>query len=140
MPPPLPRGGAWAVAGDWPSGGGPMRHPSFDSVAAPRHVVRNGQIAMGDDMKFKRYLAAAALVVVAGGAGAQEFFTYPTSKNFCPRGLWPVSFGGVISCGVPTTSTTYDQAMAHPASRKRVSTIGYIPAEKGIPTYKGLGN
>ncbi len=32
---------------------------------------------------------------------------YPASANYCPSGLWPVTIGGVISCGTPNTGESY---------------------------------
>lgn len=32
---------------------------------------------------------------------------YPASANYCPTGLQPVTIGGVVCCGTPTTSETY---------------------------------
>ena len=57
-------------------------------------------------------LASATLIgapALAGGETmtqpAQNDVTiraYPTKANFCPTGLQPVVFGGVISCGRPS--------------------------------------
>ncbi len=35
---------------------------------------------------------------------------YSASKNNCPAGLQPVTMGGVICCGTPTTTETYYNA------------------------------
>jgi hypothetical protein len=32
---------------------------------------------------------------------------YGASANHCPTGLWPVTVGGVISCGTPNTAENY---------------------------------
>lgn len=38
--------------------------------------------------------------------------------NNCPAGLQPVVLNGVICCGTPTGSMSYQQMMAHPMPRK----------------------
>ncbi len=32
---------------------------------------------------------------------------YPASANYCPSGLQPITLGGVICCGTPTTSEPF---------------------------------
>ncbi len=32
---------------------------------------------------------------------------FPANANHCPQGLQPVTMGGVICCGTPTTNETY---------------------------------
>ncbi|TCL08974.1 hypothetical protein BXY66_1015 [Shimia isoporae] len=55
---------------------------------------------------------------------------YPASANHCPQGLQPVTMGGVICCGEPTTSETYynraggsshGKSMSCPAGQKGCS-------------------
>lgn len=55
---------------------------------------------------------------------------YPASANYCPQGLQPITMGGVICCGEPTTSETYynraggkrhGQSMSCPAGQKGCS-------------------
>ncbi len=53
---------------------------------------------------------------------------YPvhTKANFCPHGLQPVTVSGAISCGTPTTATSYRHMMMHPTThRKRRSAVPY---------------
>lgn len=38
--------------------------------------------------------------------------------NHCPAGLQPVVLNGVICCGTPNGSMSYQQMMAHPMPRK----------------------
>lgn len=67
------------------------------------------------------YLAA----LVPGQAAAQpKIYAYPSSANYCPAGLQPVTISGVICCGTPNQSMTYAQVKAHPAPRPvhRVAT------------------
>jgi len=43
------------------------------------------------------------------------------SANYCPSGLQPITLNGVICCGTPNQSVSYQQAKAHPVTRtKRV--------------------
>lgn len=53
---------------------------------------------------------------------------YPTSVNYCPSGLQPITLGGVICCGVPNTHETYYN---HP---------GYRSGGTYIATGKGAGD
>jgi len=50
---------------------------------------------------------------------------YPTSENYCPQGLQPVTRGGVICCGTPTAGAEYAPApqrqMSCPAGTKGCS-------------------
>jgi hypothetical protein len=91
----------------------------------------------------KLALAALMLALPTGAlAGGPPLYPYATSANYCPPGLQPVTINGAICCGVPNQHLTYQQVMQHPVQRKRVHDArrGYIPAGKGIPTGKGLGD
>lgn len=71
-------------------------------------------------MRFSLSFAAAALAAVTAlpaSAEGVDLYPYATSVNYCPAGLQPVVLNGVISCGQPTTSTTWQQVMRHPATR-----------------------
>lgn len=76
-------------------------------------------------------MAAASLLPMQAAADA-KIYAYPTSVNYCPAGLQPVTIAGVICCGVPNQSVTYQQVMAHPAPvRKQVKKRHYrAPAPK----------
>ncbi|SHJ04611.1 hypothetical protein SAMN04488012_104188 [Palleronia salina] len=89
---------------------------------------------------MKRIAIALALGCLAAPAMAeQQVYPFKTHENFCPNGLQPVYAGGEICCGKPTTHMTYAQVMQHPAPRRHAPRrVEYIPAEKGIPTHKGL--
>lgn len=72
--------------------------------------------------------ACAALLLSAGLAYANDaaqvqqsssevpVTIYPTGAkaHYCPAGLQPVSVDGSVSCGTPTTETTYAEAKATP--------------------------
>lgn len=73
-------------------------------------------------MSYTKSLVAAlglALVSSAGLATAVsatevKVFPYKGVANFCPKGQQPVQIGGVISCGTPNMTQTYQQFMTHP--------------------------
>lgn len=72
-------------------------------------------------MKRSVFLAAAMTVGVFGAGAAQAqvtLYPYATNENYCPTGLQPVVLNGVICCGQPTTSMTYQQVMAQPKRAK----------------------
>lgn len=72
-------------------------------------------------MKRSVILATAmtAGIFMAGAAQAQvTLYPYATNENYCPTGLQPVVLNGVICCGQPTTSMTYQQVMAQPKRAK----------------------
>ncbi len=52
-------------------------------------------------------------------AAEVKIFPYPSSENYCPAGLQPVTINGTICCGTPNVSTTYQQAMSHPVAKKK---------------------
>ncbi|MBJ3762737.1 hypothetical protein ILP92_08270 [Maribius pontilimi] len=83
---------------------------------------------------FGLTLSAFAAPAIAGNA----VYPFKTHENFCPNGLQPVYAGGEICCGTPTTHTTYAQVMAHPAPKRQARAVRHIPAQKGIPTGKGI--
>ncbi len=58
-------------------------------------------------------LGLGAAPVLAGATDPVKVYPYQTSENFCPAGLQPVSVSGVISCGTPTETVSYQQAMRH---------------------------
>lgn len=72
-------------------------------------------------MKRSAIVAAGMALGLMTGAMAQagELYPYPTQENYCPAGLQPVTMGGVVCCGKPTTNVTYSQMMQHPAPKKR---------------------
>ena len=57
-------------------------------------------------------------------------YPVPSKKNYCPAGLVPVTISGSISCGTPTTTTTYQQMMKHPQPVQRVHK------KKHVTTYR----
>ena len=77
-------------------------------------------------MRFTQVIAAAAAVTVLGAVsaladghtGGPKIYAYHSSHNFCPAGLQPVTMDGVICCGRPNQSISYQQALAHPVRKK----------------------
>jgi hypothetical protein len=73
-----------------------------------------------------------ALCLPAQLSAEVKIYPYPSSANYCPAGLQPVTFQGVISCGTPNQTMTYQQVMAHPVQKKRRwYRYSCIPGEKG---------
>jgi hypothetical protein len=52
-------------------------------------------------------------------AADAKIYPYPTSANYCPAGLQPITIAGVICCGTPNQHITYQQAKAHPVQRHK---------------------
>ena len=61
--------------------------------------------------------AIAALPLHAGDA--VKVYPYDHAENYCPSGLQPVTINGVICCGVPTETISYQAAKAHPVARTK---------------------
>lgn len=59
-------------------------------------------------------------------------WAYPTSANYCPAGLQPVTIGGVICCGKPTHVgyATHPTPRRHYKPRASYNT-GYVAYGKG---------
>ncbi len=74
-------------------------------------------------MRTKLLIGAALAVLHAGPAAAEmPLYAYGGVANYCPNGLRPIVAGGIICCGVPNQSISYQQANAHPVrkAKKRV--------------------
>ena len=54
-------------------------------------------------------------------AAEAKLYPYQSSANYCPAGLQPITISGVICCGTPNQSMSYQQANAHPVKRHRVA-------------------
>ena len=81
-------------------------------------------------MRLLSTLAAATLLASPAMAEGPTLYAYPTNANYCPAGLQPVVLGGVICCGQPNTSMSYQQVMRHP-----VRQVSYQP--KGMVCEEG---
>lgn len=56
-----------------------------------------------------------------------KVYPYPSSANYCPAGLQPVAINGIISCGTPNQSMTYQQVKVHPVRYRAHHTRHYHP-------------
>lgn len=71
-------------------------------------------------MRYTKSIVAGAVMALMSSSAAAEMKIYPyaSSENFCPNGLQPITISGVICCGTPNTSQSYQSVMAHPAPKK----------------------
>ncbi len=51
-------------------------------------------------------------------AGEARIFPYATTANYCPTGFQPITINGVICCGVPNQTQSYQSMNAHAVARK----------------------
>ena len=69
-------------------------------------------------MRLTTAIAAAIGLLSAGLAGQvsaePKLYAYPSSANYCPAGLQPVTLGGAIGCGTPNQLMTYAEVKPHP--------------------------
>lgn len=63
-------------------------------------------------------MVATILGAVPGMAMDAKIYPYHAKQNFCPAGLQPVTLGGVICCGTPNQSVSYQSVMQHPAQTR----------------------
>ncbi|GAB4306616.1 MAG: hypothetical protein Kow0058_18940 [Roseovarius sp.] len=73
---------------------------------------------------------AAALAALPAMAEGVRYYSVPTSVNYCPAGLQPISIDGVICCGQPTTSVTWFEMKRHPVQRPRF--VRADPCPEGV--------
>ncbi|UOA31252.1 hypothetical protein DSM110093_01015 [Sulfitobacter sp. DSM 110093] len=78
-------------------------------------------------MRLTPAIAAAVglfLTAMVGQAAAEpKIYAYPSSANYCPTGLQPITISGVICCGTPNQPMTYAEVKSHPVVRRhRVAT------------------
>jgi hypothetical protein len=52
-------------------------------------------------------------------AQSAKVYAYESKANYCPAGLQPVTLNGVICCGQPNQTQTYQQVMRHPVAKVR---------------------
>jgi len=73
--------------------------------------------------KLQKLSLTCALVIGAATpalANGPAIYPYATSANYCPGGLQPITINGVICCGKPNQSMTYQQATSAPVARRAV--------------------
>lgn len=87
-------------------------------------------------MRLKSILTAALGLTVLGtmpalASDSPKIYAYPSSANYCPVNLQPVTINGVICCGTPNQTMTYSQVMQHPVQRRKASTYDCPIGTKG---------
>mmetsp|Transcript_5247 Transcript_5247/g.9640 ORF Transcript_5247/g.9640 Transcript_5247/m.9640 type:complete len:96 (+) Transcript_5247:62-349(+) len=74
-------------------------------------------------MRFSKVLTAAATFTLMGAVSAladmPKVYAVHSQHNYCPAGLQPVTISGVICCGRPNQTMSYQQVMAHPVAKKK---------------------
>jgi hypothetical protein len=74
-------------------------------------------------MRIKTIISAGLGLMMLGAVPAMasdaKVYPYASSQNYCPAGLQPVTLSGVICCGTPNQSVSYQSMMAHPVRRQR---------------------
>lgn len=55
----------------------------------------------------------AATIAAPSLAGEVRIYPYASKENYCPTGLQPVTISGVISCGQPNQTISYQQVKIH---------------------------
>ncbi len=71
-----------------------------------------------------------ATLVPGQVAAEAKLYPYQAGANYCPAGLQPVTISGVICCGTPNQSISYQQAKAHPVKRHHVVKRHYVRSAK----------
>ena len=84
-------------------------------------------------------IAAGLLAFTAATAQAEPRIYAYHAENFCPAGLQPITIDGVICCGTPNQSTSYQSMKQTPVVKrkkhvKRHSHVVYDvdPGVKGV--------
>jgi ABC-type sugar transport system substrate-binding protein len=75
-------------------------------------------------LRASAVISALALACLAAPAMAQsaKVYAYESQANYCPAGLQPVTISGVICCGTPNQTQSYQQVMRHPVAKVRHRT------------------
>ena len=92
----------------------------------------------------KTAIAAMGLILVSALpalADGPRIYAYGGENN-CPAGYQPITIDGVICCGVPNQSVTYQSMMAQPQRRaRRTTTRRYVQSTPSCPVgTKGCSN
>ena len=77
---------------------------------------------MREDMRIKTVLTAGFGLMMMGAvpAMAMDAKIYPYhGENFCPAGYQPITISGVVCCGLPNQSMSYQQVKMTPAPRAK---------------------
>lgn len=81
----------------------------------------------------------ASALMPATASAEPKIYAVPSSANYCPAGLQPITISGVICCGTPNQHMSYDQVKAHPVKKThkvryhkpRTVTYSCLPGDKG---------
>ncbi len=95
---------------------------------------------------IKKITYATLGLVMLGAAPAladgPRIYAYGGENN-CPSGLQPITIDGVICCGTPNQSVSYQSMKAHPLRRARTvgTTRRYVQSTPSCPIgTKGCSN
>ncbi|MEM6759910.1 MAG: hypothetical protein AAF601_10570 [Pseudomonadota bacterium] len=83
---------------------------------------------------FAMFLALTAAPALADNhtpTPGGNIYSYKTHTNFCPAGLQPVTMDGVICCGVPNQSMSYQHVMAHASNRAHAQRAARVDCPVG---------
>lgn len=73
-------------------------------------------------MKIAKLTAIITLALPLAAQAEPRIYPYDGIANYCPAGQQPVSMNGVICCGVPNQSMSYQSVMRHGAGSKPMTT------------------
>ena len=90
-----------------------------------------GDLFMGIRAAIMSGIGLAVLAALPASAMDAKIYPYHASANYCPSGLQPISIDGVICCGTPNQSMSYQQALAHPHVT-RVKKVHYKKSARRI--------
>ncbi|MEQ8897345.1 MAG: hypothetical protein RID23_09645 [Roseovarius sp.] len=69
--------------------------------------------------------ALAALTALPAMADGPRLYAVPTTANYCPAGLQPITINGAICCGQPNTNVTWNEMKRQPVYRAASYTRSY---------------
>jgi hypothetical protein len=69
-----------------------------------------------------------------GAMAEMKIYPYHSAANYCPSGLQPITMNGVICCGTPNTTQSYQQMMAHPMPKKKTHKASYHRSARAVDT------
>ncbi len=82
---------------------------------------------------FATVLGGTLLVAAPVLADGPRTYAVHSNANYCPAGLQPITISGVICCGTPNQSVSYNQMLAHAAPRKHTPRKVYSNARADCP-------
>lgn len=81
-----------------------------------------------------RLISAACLLALGAAPALAEgprVYAYSGVANYCPQGSQPITINGVICCGTPNQSLTYQQAKGDWAVVRASATMRSAAQSKG---------